>query len=380
MASAFDRQIRDEKSLDYFLAKYIWPHVNGALVQATSTLEWGQEVFYLGPGSWCHGTGPPDWGLVSNCRTEQGKFWNLLPGDTKLSAKWQPDMLLSQNESERHQWTLPLSQVSTYAAQSACRYGFVVTDQALVVLRLTKERIGEGLAATRPSRTVELRTHQRIASNETDVSSLLESMSLDSFGAQSYADNDLADSANAELLPPEYAVIPMSAHGKGRLTVKFSIFCLCLMAGNRYRNIGYGYPPLDTWRQMDRHNYIHNTSALVAKKLPNNATLFEPGQQESEDANQYDEFVSGVDTIDSRIHQAENEGQSHIPQDSQDDLRQTQSTPHYITVDVKKRDGRLCFRDAKRQVRKTKKSKWTQVSGGWVFHGGRHAYFTKHLP
>ncbi|RTE69093.1 hypothetical protein BHE90_016528 [Fusarium euwallaceae] len=295
MASGFDRQVRDEKSLDYFLAKYIWPH----------------------------------------------------------------------SESERYQWTLPPSQVSTYAAQSACRYGFLVTDQALVVLRLTKERIGEGLAATRPSRTVELRTHQRIASNETDVSSLLESMSLDSFGKQSYADDDLAGSANVEFLPPEYAVIPMSAQGKGRLTVKFSIFCLCLMAGNGYRNIDYGYPPLDTWRHMDRHNYIHNTSALVAKKLPNNATLFEPEQQESESANQDDEFVSGVDTIDSRIHQAENEGPSRIPQDSRDDdLRHTEPTPQYITVDVKKRDGKLCFRDVKRQVRKTKKPEWTQVSGG----------------
>lgn len=30
-------------------------------------------------------------------------------------------------------------------------------------------------------------------------------MSLDSFGAQSYVDNDLAGSANAEFLPPEYA-------------------------------------------------------------------------------------------------------------------------------------------------------------------------------
>ncbi|KAJ4308289.1 hypothetical protein N0V84_012187, partial [Fusarium piperis] len=343
MASGFDRQIRDEKSMDYFLAKYIWPHVNGALAQATTIPEWSKEMLYLGTGSWCHGIGPPDWGLVSNCRMVQEKFWNLLPGDTKLSAKWHPGMMLSQNESEIYQWTLPLSQITTYAARSACRYGFLITDQALVVLRFTKEPIDPGLAATRPVRTVEPRTHQRIASDGTDVSSMLESMSLDSSGAQSYDDTDVAGSANAEFRPPEYAVIPMSAHGKGRLTVKFSIFCLCLMAGYGYGNLDYGYPPLDTWRRMDRHKYIHNTSALVVKKLPNNATLFEPEQQESEGVGQQDpyyeddqgdELVPGADTIDSRIYQADSEGQSHMAQDNQDDgSRQTEPTPQYMTVD-----------------------------------------------
>ncbi|KAM3448793.1 hypothetical protein MY3296_007479 [Beauveria thailandica] len=276
--------IRDEQSMDYFLAKYVWPSVNGALVQATSILEWGQELLYLGPGSWCQGTGPPDWGLVSNLKsTSEGKFWNLLPGDTKLSVKWYPAMSLSENQSERYQWTLPLSQVSTYAAQSECRYGFLITDQALVVLRFTKERIGQGLAATRPSRTVLPQTHQRIVSNETDVSSLMDAMSLGSFGAQSYDDHDITGAANVEFLPPEYAVIPMSARGKDTLTVKFSIFCLCLMAAGGCGNVDHGYPPLDSWRRVDRQGFIHNTSNLGAKMLPNDAVLYETQEYGHED-------------------------------------------------------------------------------------------------
>ncbi|KAF5691581.1 hypothetical protein FDENT_3316 [Fusarium denticulatum] len=210
--------------------------------------------------------------------TPGGKFWTLLPGDTKLSVKWYPEMSLSENENVQYQWTLPMSQIGTYAARSDCRYGFLITDQALVVLRFTKERIGEGLATTRPSRTVVSQTHQRVASNETDVSSRMESMSLGSFGAQSYNDHDLAGAANVEFLPPEYAVIPMSARGKDTLTVKFSIFCLCLMAAGGCGNIDYGYPPLDSWRRVDSQRFIHNTSNLSARNLPTDAVLY--GTQE----------------------------------------------------------------------------------------------------
>ncbi|KND88548.1 hypothetical protein TOPH_06899 [Tolypocladium ophioglossoides CBS 100239] len=369
MASAFDRQIRDENSMDYFLAKYMWPLVNGALTQASSILEWGNEVFYLGPGSWCHGTGPPDWGLVSNYRAEQGKFWNLLPGDTKLSAKWRPDMSQSQNDSERYQWTLPVSQVSTYAAESACRYGFIVTDQTLVVLRFTKESIGEGLASTRPSRV----THQRFASGDTDISSVLESMSLDSFGAQSYADDDLANAANAEFLPPEYAVISRTAHGRGRLTIKLSIFCLCLMAAGGNGSVDYDYPPLDSWRQVSRHKFTHNSSGIVATKLLTNATLYDPQQSDLDDAAQ-----AGPSN-----YQASQSEHSQIGHDSQPPSpTHAKSSSKYTTVEVKRRNGLFCFYDMKKQLRKTKKSEWTRSQNpiGWVYQGGRHAYFTEHLP
>ncbi|RYC80458.1 hypothetical protein BFJ63_vAg16658 [Fusarium oxysporum f. sp. narcissi] len=363
IASSFDRQIRDEQSMDYFLAKYVWPSVNGALAQATSILEWGQELFYLGPGSWCQGSGPPDWGLVSNLKgVSGGKFWNLLPGDTKLSVKWYPAMSLSGNESERYQWTLPLSQVSTYAAQSGCRYGFLITDQALVVLRFTKERIGEGLAATRPSRTVVPQTHQRIASNETDVSSLLESMSLDSFGAQAYNDHDLAGAANVEFLPPEYAVIPMSAHGKDTLTVKFSIFCLCLMAAGGCGNVDYGYPPLDSWRRMDRRGFIHNTSNLRAKKLPNNAVLCETQEYEPEDVRP--EGSSDVE--------ASQSGQ--VAPDEVQDERVHVSARYY-------EEDKVEFKNEYGKVITTMSSSWVPVVDGHVFKSKDYGktYFTKKI-
>ncbi|KAG6106168.1 hypothetical protein E4U13_007548 [Claviceps humidiphila] len=94
VTAGFDQVIRDELSLTIFLAKYIWPAVNLALPQARSILRLGPEQLYLGTGSWCQqGRKVPDWGLaLDQSGLSTGKFDNLLPGDTKLSAKWTPDM------------------------------------------------------------------------------------------------------------------------------------------------------------------------------------------------------------------------------------------------------------------------------------------------
>ncbi|KAG6103683.1 hypothetical protein E4U14_006130 [Claviceps sp. LM454 group G7] len=177
-------------------------------------------------------------------------------------------------DTERQQWKLPVSQVATYAKQTRCRYSFLITDKVLVVLRFTKERIGEGLSATRPTRTPQTRSHQRVPSDETNQSSQSMSMPNDSFGAQSYDDNDSVADVNAELQPPEYAEIKMSAKGKDVLTVKFALFCLCLMASSGCGQLDYEYPPFDSWRTKHQR-FFHNTSNLCADRLPKKARIHE---------------------------------------------------------------------------------------------------------
>ncbi|KAK4078100.1 hypothetical protein Purlil1_12069 [Purpureocillium lilacinum] len=365
MAAGFDSHVCDERSLDFFLVKYIWPHVNAALREANHILQWGKEALYLGTGSWCHGDGSPDWSLVSSLRKSDGRFWNLLPGDTKLSAKWRPDMEQSLNDTERQQWTLPLSQVTTYAAESACRYGFIITDEKLVVLRFTRERVGDGLASTRSTRVI----HQRYPSGNTDLSSIVESMSLDSFGAQSYVEDDLANAVNAEFLPPEFTVIPLAAHGRGRLTVNLSLFCLCLMAAGENGRVGYGYPPLDSWRQESRHKFVHNTSGRVSTKLPANARLC---------GSQGDVASAGPSTYPDSDNEDEGTGQGS----QSTSAAHSELARQAVRVDVKKRDGYLCFYDKKKKLRKTSRAEWTrnQDPHGWIYEGEKYVYFTAHLP
>ncbi|KAG5955644.1 hypothetical protein E4U57_003277 [Claviceps arundinis] len=277
--SAFDRVIRDELSFVLFLAKYIWPSINFALKQATVILGLGQNTIYLGPGTWCCGRKVPDWSLVSELTgVSRAKFDNLLPGDAKLSAKWKPEMKTSPVARLQRQWRLPVSQVATYANQSHCRYGYIITDAALVVLRFTKEHIDDGLSATRPTRTATQRhqSHQRTPSEETNESSQPISRPNESFGAQSYDNNDPATDINLEMRPPEYAVIYMADSGKDMLTVKFALFCLCLMASSGCGDLDCMYPPFNSWRKDQQGpGYIHNTSNLVAESLPDNAEVYE---------------------------------------------------------------------------------------------------------
>lgn len=65
---------------------------------------------------------------------------------------------------ERLQWSFPVLRISTYAASAECRYGFIITDQHLVVLRVSWEPVGLGSAAAH-------HLYQRILLADTDLSS-----------------------------------------------------------------------------------------------------------------------------------------------------------------------------------------------------------------
>lgn len=105
MASGYDLEIWGEHTLELFLARFVLPILNGALARVNEVLTL-REVFYLAPGSWI---GLMDWVLISRNHAEHRRYSGLLPGDTKLSAKWRPGMENSPEERDRYQWSLPLS-------------------------------------------------------------------------------------------------------------------------------------------------------------------------------------------------------------------------------------------------------------------------------
>ncbi|KAF6805337.1 hypothetical protein CPLU01_15992 [Colletotrichum plurivorum] len=277
--SRWDHTVRNERSFDHFLQRFMFPIVNGALNRAAS-INWTPQVFYICDGGWCSGGGVPDWGFVTGGPGIVGKYSNLLPGDSNLSVKWQPQMEQSENDAERRQWRQPVSQVHTYAADSNCRYGYIITDKHFVALRFSVfESAGVASSSPRPSRVSQSEpSHQRVASGETDISmsSFMGSMSLDSTGTHSYMDNSLS---NLEYRDPEYAVVPWENYGRRRLTVKMALFCLCLMAAGEI-HIDYEYPPLDSWtKQQSGHGYIHNTSGAYSRRRPHGAVITDTEDQ-----------------------------------------------------------------------------------------------------
>lgn len=166
------------------------------------------------------------------------------------------------NIQERYQWTLPISQVGTYAAESAVRYAFIISDGHFVAMRYSIEPVGQGAAAGRARRDLVAKVHQRVASDSTDISSIMGAMSIDSFGAQSYSDNN---PTNWEFLPPEYAIVNWRAKGRGNWTIKLALYCLCCLAAGGDIHIGKGYPPLDSCRQEAPRLFVHNTCPNTAK-------------------------------------------------------------------------------------------------------------------
>lgn len=64
-----------------------------------------------------------------------GTDWNRAPGDVKTSWKWNTDLAAHPMPSYRKEFRQVLSQLNWYMGQHQARYGFILTDRELVVVR-----------------------------------------------------------------------------------------------------------------------------------------------------------------------------------------------------------------------------------------------------
>ncbi|KAG5294040.1 hypothetical protein I7I50_04640 [Histoplasma capsulatum G186AR] len=92
----------------------------------------------------------PDWaGVYSNMGFPPS---NRVPGDTKVSGKWNTDQ--QHDHSKQEEFYKPLRQVVHYARLFNTRYAYIISDKELVCIRRTlSEYEGVSLAADRPART-----------------------------------------------------------------------------------------------------------------------------------------------------------------------------------------------------------------------------------
>ncbi len=92
----------------------------------------------------------PDWaGIIRSKLYEQGgrgtrkSYVNVLPGDSKLSTKWNTSMAREDAEFKK-----PLFQICHYCDLAGVRYGHLLTQKELVVVRLSCKKNGQGGDAT----------------------------------------------------------------------------------------------------------------------------------------------------------------------------------------------------------------------------------------
>ncbi|KAK2758264.1 hypothetical protein FQN54_004109 [Arachnomyces sp. PD_36] len=299
--SQLECEIWDEDSLDHMISRAIIPQVSEALRAACATFYPGREPIDITRGGRARKANQdnsqdnnrnrnsrhpssesnpdkafPDWAAVKRGSQGGPKYVNCCPGDTKLSTKW-----ASEQKSSR-EYFRPIAQVLFYAGNHwGTRYGYVITQDELVVLRFSREEIGPGLAAGRPRRapapsraltTQDARApggHHRVFSDasqtsamsidpqspgqtrsrQTSVTSTASSLSELSLGVGSVYDDS---HPNLEYKPVEYKSIPWENSGPGRLTVKLALWWIHMMAAEDDISIKTSYPPLDPRRAGQR--------------------------------------------------------------------------------------------------------------------------------
>ncbi|KAK1764383.1 hypothetical protein QBC33DRAFT_197619 [Phialemonium atrogriseum] len=374
-----DLRICNEDTLQTVLQRFIMPTVNYSLHGQAGGCHYG-------PGSRCAVDIKPDWSCIAH-----GQYINVVPGDTKLSAKWWPNMSESRSSGVFHEWQKVVGQVSKYMAYSTVRYGFIITDASLVALRITRLATSPGLTAGRLQRATAGGGHRINFSGLSigEESSFADESSL--ANESSFADVDPLD---WEYQPPEYAVIPCGNSGTGRLTVKLALWCLAMMSANGDNFLDLSYPGLDTWRKAEK-GYVHNTSGAIKRRLHRDDDVHqEPDPEraarqaaqagpsvyaeepEEGDAGRVDDCVPQF----SQTAVASGEGNAHSGDGNEEE--EEVPAPKLKTVEIKRRrsDKTLYFVDAKGKEVDTRKSKWTTVPGGYQLRGKKHTYFTKSFP
>ncbi len=158
-------EVFDENSLDTLLTKWNHSVVSEALSTAQRCLYKSQtsKTIYMAKGGQANFPESvkfrPDWAgvqpatlrnnelkkssvprrILPGDAKESTKPRDILPGDTKVSKKWSSlDIVLGQVQTKwtTKDWLRPLNQLYTYCVKANARYGYIITDKELVVIRI----------------------------------------------------------------------------------------------------------------------------------------------------------------------------------------------------------------------------------------------------
>jgi hypothetical protein len=290
-ASFPDCEVWDEDSLEALLAKWTQTIVSTGLSFAHSLCssgwrkgEWDFLEIYMARGGLASLIDDrrmrPDWAGIQRNRlggaivlkNQQQPYLNLCPGDTKLSTKWKSSWRHLKDGRVAEEFEKPLSQILNYCSAANSRYGYIVTQEELVVIRVTMSTDPvQPLSTSRPCRSTA--QYQPSASHARDhsIASALSDLSLDAPGS-SYTDGS-NPTRNYDAL--EIKSIPWT-NRDGGMTVNLALWWIHMMA-KEDNSIQTSYPPLDSWtlEQISdlKPQYRHNTSGRCTYQLSEASTI-----------------------------------------------------------------------------------------------------------
>ena len=284
-------EIADENCLEMLLAMWNWRVVSEGLSKAQECLYEHQDsnVIYMAKGGRSRflvaGKFRPDWaGIRSNpedgiSQEETFKPPNILPGDSKLGKKWSSNKIKDGPVTPEYlpnDWLKPLRQIYTYCVKANARYGYIITNEEVVVVRVRP--------IPQPSKSEEANDSQE--SQQDSQSSNNEQETADSQGSFPEFDegHDFMLSSpvfkevenNGRL---EYKAIPWSnaaspdPRRSDNLTVNLALWWLHIMASVS-SNIKEQYAPLKEVAKPSCFGVVHSscplseTSKNMRPKLP----------------------------------------------------------------------------------------------------------------
>ncbi|OOF93558.1 hypothetical protein ASPCADRAFT_508670 [Aspergillus carbonarius ITEM 5010] len=184
-ASMFS-QLYDEQTLGHLVASSIMIPVSCALLE---------ELFFSSGGiTWETDECFPDWSAGNKHRMQRYRDSDgnartkdrpkaIILGDTKY--QWPHEEAIRIVRSNRHGYehtrpdiVRPLEQVQFYCATYRCRFGFLITDEGLLLLEATQDT--DIQRSPRPRRNVQPPSHHRVISSSTmdmSISSVSEAVS-----------------------------------------------------------------------------------------------------------------------------------------------------------------------------------------------------------
>ncbi|KZZ96622.1 hypothetical protein AAL_03851 [Moelleriella libera RCEF 2490] len=302
-----DLAIQEEEQVNYFLTKYVFPPVNHALIGQPGNPAFAQ-------GSRCRREQyVPDWCTIDRKTFKTNvaaSHLNFLPGETKVGKKWGPEMKNANIE----EWKKPVVQVVNYMIAENRRYGYLITDKGICALRISRLPTTTVMRSPNEPRVaglagVDRRRQQQSGSSSSSQSTLerqaiinRQRAAMSAGGSTQSPGRAVASSSRAVASPStssesgsgnvssggsvysgatsegdepyqiEYAWIPWTAAGTGKLTVKLTLWALAMMARNGESRIQSSYLHLNTWRKVPNGNgWRHVSSGKVQQMLSRNA-------------------------------------------------------------------------------------------------------------
>ena len=225
-------EIHDEDSLETLLIKWNHSVVSDAL-RVTQKSNKAQGKMYMVRGGQAKRIPNflPDWAAVLRVSTRQ-RTSSILTGDTKVSWKWNSRRVELGEVDEvfmGSRWLEPIKQIFSYCRKLNVRYGYIITDEELVVTRIL------------PFLEDHLKSPANTQESEISISSPKNPAIISEPSKKSLQNLKAEDFKNGTL---EFKAIPWKIGASDdALTINLALWWLHMMALENNETC-YDYPPL----------------------------------------------------------------------------------------------------------------------------------------